>query len=87
MTDHDTTSRDSIDTYLAVTALVLEGRRHDTLNLIGSLEPEEQIEMWIAGCSITSALSLHLAGTLGIPAQRVPAWLRAMAADNGDTNG
>lgn len=87
MTDPE--SHDSINTYLSVTALVAEARRGDALALIGSLEPEEQIDMWIAGCSIAYALALEVAGRLGIPAEHVPAWLRAMSAladEAGDTD-
>ena len=77
-------ARDSIDTYLAVTALIVEGRPRDAFALITAQDAEEQLDMWLAGCSITAGFAARVAAHLGIPADDLPEWLRALALADGD---
>ncbi|MGV9792405.1 hypothetical protein [Gordonia sp. NPDC003422] len=80
MTEHtDLDSRDSINHYLTVAALVAEARQHDALAYITSLDATEQIDMWIAGCSITIAFADDCRQFHGVPVD-LPAWFRTMVA-------
>lgn len=78
MTNHNP-DLDALNTYLCVVALVAEGRREDAFALITNLEPTEQIDMWIAGCSITFALAGVVGASCGVQAADIPTWLRTMA--------
>ncbi|MGC4960077.1 hypothetical protein [Gordonia sp. DT101] len=81
MTDRieDLDNIESINHYLAVTALVAEGRRDDAFALICSLEAHEQVDMWFAGCAITTSFARDCHQHHGIPIS-LPAWLRMIAA-------
>ncbi len=88
MTDHrnldDLEHRESINAYLAAMALVAEGRRDDAFAFISSLDPTEQLDMWIAGISITISFANDCRQHHAIPVG-MPEWLRMMAAlENGD---
>ena len=77
MTEHNLGHEDTIiNHYLCLTALVAEGRRDQAFAFIGTLEPAEQIDMWIAGCSITFAFAGVVGATVGVQAEDIPAWLR-----------
>ena len=74
----------ALNSYLCVVALVAEGRREDAFALITTQSPAEQIDMWIAGCSITYAMAGVVGATVGVEAPDIPAWLRTMADSGRD---
>ena len=73
----DLAHRDSINHYLALCALVAEGRKRDAFDYIVSLEDTEKADMWIAGCSITIAFANDCRRHHKIPVD-LPAWFRLM---------
>lgn len=74
----------SINTYLAMTALIAEDRPRDAVRLLTALEPMEQIDCWLAGCSVTAGFATHVAQQSGVAPEQFPAWLRAIGASYGD---
>ncbi|UCZ90447.1 hypothetical protein [Gordonia sp. WA4-43] len=79
----DLAHRDSINHYLALCALVAEGRKRDAFDYIVSLEDTEKADMWLAGCSITIAFADDCRRFHKVPVE-LPAWLRLMALADED---
>ncbi|MFW0784857.1 hypothetical protein AAFP35_10065 [Gordonia sp. CPCC 206044] len=83
MTTPDLDHRDSINHYLAVCALVADGKACDAHTFIVGLDDDERADMWLAGCSITLAFANDCRQHHHIP-DDLPGWLRHMAATNVD---
>lgn len=79
----DLDHRESINNYLVLCALVAEGRRRDAFAYLTSLDQTEQIDMWLAGCSITLGFADTCRQVHKIQLD-LPTWLRAMSLTDDD---